>query len=181
MNPFEASQERVDAETFAQSLPNALPGDIDTPAPISLPFLQPAPTVLSTPLSVPGPARFDSIPTPLTHLIGREEEVERLTTLLLQPGVRLLTLSGTGGVGKTRLALAVAHHLHPAFPDGVVFVDLSAIRDPALVALTMAHSLGLPEREGSPPLRLHTLSSERRLAHPGNFCRMKPPQTRPVL
>jgi predicted ATPase/DNA-binding XRE family transcriptional regulator len=92
--------------------------------------------------------RLVSMPAPLTHLIGRDMDVAALRANLLDGAVRLLTLTGAGGVGKTRLAVAVAGGLHDAFPDGVVFVDLSPLADPDLVAPTIAAVLGTPEITG---------------------------------
>ena len=84
-----------------------------------------------------------SLPMPLTRLIGREAEFGALRTALQDDEVRLLTLTGPGGVGKTRLAIAVAHGLHETFPDGVVFVALAPIRDPGLVGSAIAQAVGL--------------------------------------
>jgi len=86
-----------------------------------------------------------SVPTPLTRLIGRETEVMTLQGRLQDADVRWLTLTGPGGVGKTRLALEVACGLHETFPDGVVFVDLTPLTDPDLVIPTMAADLGVRE------------------------------------
>jgi predicted ATPase/transcriptional regulator with XRE-family HTH domain len=87
-----------------------------------------------------------SLPVPLTPLVGREQAIEAVGALLAQPTIRLLTLMGPGGTGKTRLALAVAEQVAPAFPDGVVFVPLAPLGDPALVAPTIAEQLGVRER-----------------------------------
>jgi predicted ATPase/DNA-binding CsgD family transcriptional regulator len=109
----------------------------------------------STPLtSKQGPrperaAHSRHLPAELTPLIGREREVHILCDLLTRPEVRLLTLLGPGGVGKTRLALAVATHLQPHFSDGVYFVPLAMIRDPGLVVPTLAQALHLQESRGS--------------------------------
>ena len=89
-------------------------------------------------------------PTPLTALVGREREVTTLTGLLCRPDVRLLTLTGPGGVGKTRLALEAAARLESEFADGAVFVPLAAVPEPALVASAIAQSLGVREAGGFP-------------------------------
>lgn len=81
-------------------------------------------------------------PVPLTPTVGRERETAAVTALL-QAGQRLVTLTGPGGIGKTRLALEVARAVGDAYPDGVRFVPLAAVADPALVLPTVAERLGV--------------------------------------
>ncbi len=120
--------------------------------------------------------RDDTLPLPLTALIGREEEVTSVCALLRRPEVRLVTLTGTGGVGKTRLALRVATELRDDFADGVYFVSLAALDDPTLVVSTIAHSLGLKETEQRPLLDLvqAALREKRVLLLLDNFERLLP-------
>src|SRR5919106_2783956 len=93
-----------------------------------------------------------TFPTPPTPLIGRDRDVRSVDDLLRHDGARLVTLTGAGGVGKTRLAVEVASRIMEEFPDGVIFVDLAPIGGPQLVLPTIARSLGLREtgalREG---------------------------------
>ena len=93
----------------------------------------------------PGPQRHN-LPSQLTSFIGRERETAQVRGLLA--GHRLVTLTGSGGVGKTSLALRVATELLPAFADGVWWVNLEAIADEALVSQTVAHTLGVREAAG---------------------------------
>jgi predicted ATPase/transcriptional regulator with XRE-family HTH domain len=94
------------------------------------------------------------LPTPTTALVGRERDVETVVALIGQPEIRLLTLTGTGGVGKTRLATEAARASLAAgvFPDGIVFVALASLGDAALVIPTIARSLPTAgEAEGRSP------------------------------
>src|SRR6202167_5046600 len=70
-----------------------------------------------------------SLPVPMTPLVGREDDLARVRAAIARPEARLVTLTGTGGVGKTRLGLAAAAALGEAFPQGGFFVALSAVRD----------------------------------------------------
>ncbi len=83
------------------------------------------------------------LPAYLTALLGREQEVQALSLLLQRPEVRLVTLTGPGGIGKTRLGVQVATYLSAHFPDGAFFVPLAPLSDPDLVVPTIAHVLGL--------------------------------------
>jgi predicted ATPase/DNA-binding CsgD family transcriptional regulator/tRNA A-37 threonylcarbamoyl transferase component Bud32 len=85
----------------------------------------------------------NNLPAQLTPLIGREQEVAMVRALLQEPEVRLVTLTGPGGIGKTRLGLYVATEMLDDFVDGVCFVPLAPISDPALVVSTIAQTLGL--------------------------------------
>ena len=94
------------------------------------------------------PFAYAPLPVPPNPLIGRSEEAATATALLRDPAVRLLTLTGAGGSGKTRLALETANQLRPDFADGVVFVDLAPLADPALVPAAIAAALLVRERPG---------------------------------
>lgn len=109
--------------------------DLPTAAPIGGPQVEQA--------SRPSTIHFFNLPAQLSSLIGREQDTARVCASLRRSQVRLLTLLGPGGVGKTRLALASAAELHAEFADGVVFVSLAPIRDHHLVISAIAHALGL--------------------------------------
>jgi predicted ATPase/class 3 adenylate cyclase len=93
-------------------------------------------------------ARSNNLPVQPTTLLGRKQEVRTIGNLLRRDDTRLLTLTGPGGTGKTRLAIQAAAELLDAFADGVWFVDLAPIHDPELVVTTIVHTLGLKETGG---------------------------------
>ncbi len=94
----------------------------------------------------------NNLPVPQTKFIGRETLLAGVMDILHDPDTHLITLTGPGGTGKTRLGLKVSRAAMGQFPDGVYFIDLAPILDPALVATTTAHVLGIREGGGRPPL-----------------------------
>jgi predicted ATPase len=94
--------------------------------------------------------RLHNLPVQVTSLIGREQEVAAACSLLHRPEVRLVTLTGTGGIGKTRLGLEIADCLFDVFADGVCFVPLGPISNPTLVVAAIAQALGIKEARGHP-------------------------------
>jgi predicted ATPase/class 3 adenylate cyclase len=107
--------------------------------------------------SFPPPRTLDrletNLPMQLTTLVGREAEIAHVSAMIEREGARLVTLTGPGGTGKTRLALAVAAEALDAFPDGVWFVDLAPLTNPALVLPGIASVLGVRETGGQALLR----------------------------
>jgi predicted ATPase len=101
----------------------------------------------------PASRSVSALPHPATALVGRERQIEEVKGLLItqQEDVRLLTLTGIGGVGKTRLAVEVVREVGHLFPDGAAFVGLAPLADPSLVVPTILRSLGMPEAQGRTP------------------------------
>src|SRR5207248_4211021 len=109
-------------------------------------------------------ARSQNLPVQPTPLIGREREVAAVGAKLLRPETRVVTLTGPGGTGKTRLGQQVAAERLEAFADGVFFVPLAPIRDPGLVASTIAQTLAVPEAGGQTvPERLKEYLREKQM------------------
>jgi hypothetical protein len=147
-----AAEDAVDEDERVQQQQMQAPRDQER-------SLHPA-TALSRP-----PVRLSSpLPLPLTSLLGREREVAAACTLLARPEERFLTLTGTAGVGKTRLALAIATEVQERFPDGVCFVSLAPLQHSALVLPTIVQALGLQGSSTRSPLeRLQAALRERHL------------------
>lgn len=110
-------------------------------------------------------------PRPLTSFVGRDAEIAAIVQALNTPDTRLLTLTGTGGVGKTRLAIRAADGLRSLYPDGIAWVDLAPLTDPGQVGTTLLRSLAIPEQPSVPaPERLlGALKDDRLLIILDNF------------
>jgi predicted ATPase/class 3 adenylate cyclase len=107
--------------------------------------------------------RPNNLPVQPTPFVGREDQVARIGDLLSRDDVRLLTITGPGGVGKTRVALQAAADVLEAFPDGVWFVDLSVLDDPALVPAAVATVLSVRDEGSGLTERLASVLREKRL------------------
>jgi predicted ATPase/class 3 adenylate cyclase len=106
--------------------------------------------------------RTRHFPASLTPFLGREEQIAAIAELVAAPNVHLVTLTGPGGIGKTRLAIQVGERLASSFAGGAVFIDLSTLRDPAQVLPTIGTALGLREVDaGSLVNQIHGYLAER--------------------
>ena len=129
---------------------------------LSLDDTERAKLISSVPTRTREPAAEPTLPIPPTPLIGRDRDVRSVDDLLRHGGARLVTLTGAGGVGKTRLAVEVASRVMEEFRDGVIFVDLAPINSAHLVLPTIARSLGLRET-GALREALHAVLAPRHL------------------
>lgn len=100
------------------------------------------------------PSRPINLPVQRTGFVGREKEVVAVSELLRCKDVRLVTVTGPGGIGKTRLAVHVASDLAEHFPGGTHFVSLSSLSDPGLIASVIIQTLGIREAGGQSPLEI---------------------------
>ncbi|HEV2073865.1 MAG TPA: AAA family ATPase [Thermomicrobiales bacterium] len=110
-----------------------------------------SPSTNSAPLVLNERPDIGAVPKLLTAFVGRDRELTAVVDLLRRPDVRLVTVTGTGGVGKTRLALRAAEDSHDTF-DRVVFIPLAAVRDPVMLLPTVAHYLNVPDTPDTPLL-----------------------------
>ncbi len=99
----------------------------------------------------PSPIAMAGVPRPLTSFVGRQLSLDEVGRLLRRPDVRLVTLYGPGGIGKSRLAVKIAATVGDAFPDGIAYVALEAVKESDLVLSELALVLGLRETTGSGP------------------------------
>ncbi|MGC2170138.1 MAG: protein kinase [Candidatus Sulfotelmatobacter sp.] len=98
--------------------------------------------------------RPSNLPVQRTGFVGREKEVAAAKELLLRQDVRMVTVTGPGGIGKTRLAVQVASGLVERFPGGTYFVPLASLSDPGLIAFVIVQTLGIREAGGQSPLEI---------------------------
>lgn len=134
-------------ERFRQTLQRELGGEPEQPTRQLAEVIRQLPEAKRAPVKVAAPGQHPHLPTFPTPLIGRMRDVALVTAQLRRDAVRLLTLVGPPGIGKTRLGLEVAHALIEVFRDGVRLVSLAHIQDTTLVASTLAQTLGI---KGSP-------------------------------
>lgn len=119
-----------------------------------------------------GVTRFpaDHLPAPISPIVGRETQLELATSILVDQRARLLTLAGPGGIGKTRLGLALSHRLANWLPRGVTIVELESIRDPSLVAAAIGRAVGILDKSGDSETDLiRWLGDDERLILLDNF------------
>ena len=121
--------------------------DLPEPQPLYQLVVEGTPAEFPPPRSVEGAGL--ALPAPPTAIVGRERELAEICELLSGEDVRVLTITGPAGAGKTRLALEVAAQPTLDFPDGIVFVELAAVSEPPLALTAIAHAVGVAESTGS--------------------------------
>jgi hypothetical protein len=117
----------------------------------------------------PVETRPNNLPVSRTGFVGREKEAAAAKELLLRQDVRLVTVTGPGGIGKTRLAVEVASDVIERFPGGIHFVPLSPISDPSLISSVIVQTLGIGEAGGQSPLEILKKNLEHLLCAPMLF------------
>ncbi len=153
---FYANELNVSRATYFYQLRELVPALVQTLNCWELNSPSPA-TASISPENIP--SIQPTLPVPLTNLVGVEAVMQSLMRLLLREDVRLLTLLGTGGIGKTRLSIELTRRLGDRYSNGVCFVDLSALRDPTQVGQAIAQTLGLKE-EGDAYLKAYLRPKE---------------------
>lgn len=162
MEGLESSGERAAALQEAERLAKVLREEFEAEPDIEVEAF--ADRLRQTPRALP--PRHEEAPHRLPwqpdRLVGRERETVRLRQMIDDPTVRLITLTGPGGAGKTRLAIQVAGEILDRFPDGVFFVSLGTLRDAALVAVTIARTIDVTPAPGAEVLDSLQASLKRR-------------------
>jgi predicted ATPase/class 3 adenylate cyclase len=143
-------EDRLPADAWIRDLGEHRLKDIDRPERLADVVIEGLPDRFPPPRTLD--ARPNNLPAQLTSFVGRREEIADLRRMVAR--TRLLTLTGAGGSGKTRLALQVASEVLADYRDGAFFVDLSAVSDPALVPSAIARALGVIEAPGRPLLEV---------------------------
>ena len=123
------------------------------------------PSLEELPLKIATLPQRSNLPLFPTSFVGREEEINRLVSILLDPICRMVTVTGPGGTGKTRFAVQVARRLEPSFPSGVYYFSMAAITRPESILSTIADGLGVVFSGPADPLDqiLHSLSNKESL------------------
>jgi predicted ATPase len=140
MQVYAWAGQRTAALHHYETVVHLLADEVDAPPEAATQQLYAA--IKSERISQAPPVTATPLPTPATPLIGRAQEIEEVVNLVRDPTLRLVTLLGPGGIGKTRLALAVAERCRRDFADGVYFVPLQALQDPHQVAAAVGKALG---------------------------------------